>query len=426
MITPAKMTVDLRMRKTALRYWICQILGWGGWTSLTLFFVFLYASSAYLAPAQKRKIFFAVLIIELLCNIFSTHLLRLVLKKINWIRFSTQRVIILFLVAVVLTGLLSYYGAKVTAVSTGYSLVGYEKNEDLRTAKSKEKALITLAGPSYYSRDLNDPKETATRLQVENIKSATGWYRDPTGQWKYQDQHRGRYWWDLIFTFLLISLWLLLYMVWHYLERNRKDEIDKISLEKTVKELELKTIKSHINPHFIFNALNSIRALVDENPQRARTSITELSNILRSSMQVEKMETVPLEKELSIVKDYLALEYMRFEERLRVEMDIDPDTLDQPVPPMMLQTLVENAIKHGISRKINGGFVKIISKFTDDHFELIVRNNGPSDETLGEEGFGIKSTRDRIRYLYQGKAVFNISRIRENEIEVKVIMPALL
>ncbi|MDE3212746.1 MAG: histidine kinase, partial [Bacteroidota bacterium] len=169
-------------------------------------------------------------------------------------------------------------------------------------------------------------------------------------------------------------------MVWHYLERNQKDEIDKISLEKTVKELELKTIKSHINPHFIFNALNSIRALVDENPQRARTSITELSNILRSSMQVEKMETVPLEKELSIVKDYLALEFMRFEERLHVDMDIDPDTLDQPVPPMMLQTLVENAIKHGISRKINGGFVKIISKFTDDLFELIVINNGPPDE----------------------------------------------
>ncbi|MDE3211927.1 MAG: histidine kinase, partial [Bacteroidota bacterium] len=227
-------------------------------------------------------------------------------------------------------------------------------------------------------------------MQVENIRRTTGWYRDRKGDWKYQDQHRGRYWWDLIFTFLLISLWLLLYMVWHYLERNRNDEIDKISLEKTVKELELRTIKSHINPHFIFNALNSIRALVDENPQRARTSITELSNILRSSMQVEKMETVPLEKELSIVKDYLALESMRFEERLHVEMEIDPDTLDQPVPPMMLQTLVENAIKHGISRKINGGFVKIISKFTDDHFELVVINNGPPDESLGEEGFGIK------------------------------------
>src|SRR5205085_9378123 len=102
------------------------------------------------------------------------------------------------------------------------------------------------------------------------------------------------------------------------------------------KELELKTIKSHINPHFIFNALNSIRALVDENPERARTAITELSNILRSSMQAEKLETVPFERELNIVKDYLALEHIRFEDRLRIEYQIDEDTLDQPVPPMKI------------------------------------------------------------------------------------------
>ena len=115
-------------------------------------------------------------------------------------------------------------------------------------------------------------------------------------------------------------------------------------MEALVKSLELNTIKAHINPHFIFNALNSIRALIDENPQRARNAITELSNILRSSMQTEKMETVPFERELNIVKDYLALENMRFEDRLKVEYDIDEDTLNQPVPPMMLQTLVENAI----------------------------------------------------------------------------------
>ncbi len=122
--------------------------------------------------------------------------------------------------------------------------------------------------------------------------------------------------------------------------------------------MSLERLKSHINPHFIFNSLNSIRALVDENPERARTAITELSNILRSSMQVEKMETVPLNKELDIVKDYLALEQMRFEERLKIELDIDEDTLNQPVPPMMLQTLVENAIKHGISKHYKWGVCK--------------------------------------------------------------------
>ena len=110
--------------------------------------------------------------------------------------------------------------------------------------------------------------------------------------------------------------------------------------------------------------------------QRARKAITELSNILRSSMQAEKLETVPLEKELNIVKDYLALENMRFEDRLKIEYEIDEDTLDQPVPPMMLQTLVENAIKHGISKQINGGVVKVISDFKDDYHELVVQNTG--------------------------------------------------
>ena len=147
-------------------------------------------------------------------------------------------------------------------------------------------------------------------------------------------------------------------------------------MESLVKELQLKTIKSHINPHFIFNALNSIRALVDENPERARTAITELSNILRSSMQAEKTETTTLEKELSIVKDYLELEQIRFEDRLKVEYDIDEDTLDQQVPPMMLQTLVENAIKHGISKQLNGGLIRVTSDFTDRHHELIVENTG--------------------------------------------------
>jgi LytS/YehU family sensor histidine kinase len=104
----------------------------------------------------------------------------------------------------------------------------------------------------------------------------------------------------------LILIWNMIYYIYHYVERNRHQQMDTYRLETMVKELELKTIKAHINPHFIFNSLNSIRALVDENPARARKAITELSNILRSSMQAEKLETVPLKQELDIVSDYLA------------------------------------------------------------------------------------------------------------------------
>ena len=412
------------MHKTTLRYWICQVLGWGGWTSLSIITVYLYASDMYLKPDEKKQVFFAMLLIEFLWFILGTHVLRYGLKKIQWIKLSSNRVIALFIIGVSLTGLLCYYGAKYTAMLTGFSLVQYEKNADLKVAIEREKAL-NLAGTNYFINDANDPKDSINYLAAQNIKRSTGWYRNHNGEWQYEDQHKGRFWRDIIFTFILIALWLLLYMVWHYLERNRKDEVDKLSLEKTVKELELNTIKSHINPHFIFNSLNSIRALVDENPQRARTAITELSNILRSSMQVEKMETVPLHKELDIVKDYLALEQMRFEERLKIVMDIDEDTLEQPVPPMMLQTLVENAIKHGISKKIKGGVVKVISRFTNHHFELVVQNTGWLEEEPVEEGFGLKSTRDRLKFLFQGKADFNIRSINGSEVEARIIMPVL-
>jgi sensor histidine kinase YesM len=226
----------------------------------------------------------------------------------------------------------------------------------------------------------------------------------------------------------LILIWNLIYYLYHYVESNRRQQLDTLRLEAIVKSLELQTIKSHINPHFIFNSLNSIRALVDENPARARTAITELSNILRSSLQVEKMETVPLKQELDIVRDYLALEHIRFEERLKVDFNIHEETLNQPIPPMMLQTLVENAIKHGISKQINGGYVNISSAYFNGHFELTVKNSGilTNSHTQNSDGFGIKSTKDRLGLLFQNNAQFNITSIEgENMVECKITMPVV-
>ena len=228
---------------------------------------------------------------------------------------------------------------------------------------------------------------------------------------------------NTINSFFILLIWNLIYYTYHYVERNRKQELNTLRLQSLVKELELKTIKSHINPHFIFNALNSIRALVDENPVRARTAITELSNILRSSMQAEKLETVSLEKELGIVNDYLALEKMRFEERLLIEMEIDPQTLQRPVPPMMLQTLVENAIKHGISRQVKGGRVRILSRYAGNHLELLVQNSGQLNGFISQDGFGIRSTQDRLNLLYQGRATFHIRNVDAETVESRIVMP---
>ena len=224
-------------------------------------------------------------------------------------------------------------------------------------------------------------------------------------------------------NYFIFFVWNLIYFVYHHIQRNRKREMDNLRLESLVKELELKTIKSHINPHFIFNSLNSIRALVDENPQRARTAITELSKILRSSLKVEQNETASLASELDIVKDYLALEKLRFEERLSVHYNIDPATLNETLPPMMLQTLVENAIKHGISKKIEGGFVEISSHINEGNLAITVKNAGVLEPTTSADGFGIRGTRERLNYLYNGFASFNIRQLPDEIVETTVNIP---
>src|SRR5690606_4606773 len=153
---------------------------------------------------------------------------------------------------------------------------------------------------------------------------------------------------------------------------------------------------------------------------RARTAITELSSILRSSMKADKSESVPLDKELSIIKDYLALENMRFEDRLKVIYEIDEKTLPLPVPPMMLQTLVENAIKHGISKQIHGGIVKIVSVIKNGFHQLSVQNTGYLNGYAGSDGFGVSSTTDRLNLMYGNKAKFELRQASPTLVEANV------
>jgi hypothetical protein len=411
------------MNQTATRYWTCQLIGWGTWAALQVFAAYVYADDYYLTPDKKKEVFFVALFIEIGWCILATHLLRTVLKKFNWIKLPIRQVALIVLAGIISTALLINYAGKATAKATGYSFEQYVINEKRQKAEQMEKTM-GVSGTSYYDGQRLKAGDSSGYIAGQKIKKSTGWSRNESGEWNYVEVPKGREFWNIFMTMILVTLWLLIYVVWHYMEKNRNDQVDKLKLESLVKELELKTIKSHINPHFIFNALNSIRALVDENPARARTAITELSNILRSSMHAEKLETVPLHKELDIVKDYLALEQMRFEERLQVTFEIDEDTLDQPVPPMMLQTLVENAIKHGISKQINGGAITIKSDFIGDHHEIAVVNTGQLNGQVNGDGFGLKSTQDRLNLLYQDKAKFHIRNLSNKMVESKIVMPA--
>jgi len=221
----------------------------------------------------------------------------------------------------------------------------------------------------------------------------------------------------------VIFIWNCIYFIYHYVAQARQNQLDNLKLEALVKSLELKTIKSHINPHFIFNALNSIRALIDEDPVRARKAITALSNILRSSMISDQQELITLEKEMDIVKDYLDLELIRFEDRLKVTYEIDEETLDHPIPPMMLQTLVENAIKHGISKSITSGEIRIASADQLSSYHLSVVNTGKLSSTSDKEGFGLQSTSNRLSLLFGDRATFRIEQKDEQFVEANLSIP---
>lgn len=228
---------------------------------------------------------------------------------------------------------------------------------------------------------------------------------------------------NMFTSFIYFFIWNCIYFIYHYVSETRKNQLDNLKLEALVKSLELKTIKSHINPHFIFNALNSIRALIDEDPNRARQAVTGLSKLLRSSMQSDQQEIISLERELDTVKDYLALEFIRFEDRLKLVYQIDEITLDHPIPPMMLQTLVENAIKHGISKTIEGGEITVSTKAHADQYELRVVNSGKLNLNEGHEGFGLASTTNRLNLIFGDKASFTINQIAPELVEAKVIIP---
>lgn len=209
--------------------------------------------------------------------------------------------------------------------------------------------------------------------------------------------------------------WVLSYTAYHYVEENRNAEIEKILLKTNIRETEAKVLRSQLNPHFVFNALNSIRALVYENPTKAQQGITQLSNLLRNSLLADRRKTVELREEIKTVEDYLALEKVRYEDRLTCRIDLDGRTLFWQVPPMMLQTLVENAIKHGVSTAVGGGFVEVRSNIVTDKLHILIRNTGVLGDKEASGGFGLANTAQRLELLYGPEAQFQIFQEDDND-----------
>jgi hypothetical protein len=228
---------------------------------------------------------------------------------------------------------------------------------------------------------------------------------------------------------ILFGVWYCVYFFYHLFERFNRSELERAQLAASAKEAELRSLKSQVNPHFIFNSLNSLRALIDEDPARARQSVTQLANLLRYSLQSGQLETVPFEDELRVVNDYLALEQVRHEERLRVRLDVAPDTLQLPIPPMLLQTLVENAVKYGISTQREGGEIAIVARQEGSALRLQVINPGSLPDASrrakasASTGMGLKNASDRLRLLFGERATLNLRSATPDSVVAEAVRP---
>jgi len=308
--------------KTRHAYWLCQVLGWGGYSLLSA-----WGSAQSVGWTREIVVGFGLYV---LYSILLSHLLRGYVRRRGWL-VPVPRYGLLFLAAWI-TGLI-------------------------------QAALVILVNVSIVGRRSDFLKPSLAFGGGLGISAVTiGW----------------------MVTYIAVTAG----------RRSRERQL-------ALRDAELRALELQINPHFLFNSLNSIRALVLENPPLAQDLLTRLANILRYNLHRDASHTVPLSSELEAAADYLALESARFEDRLRIHSAIAGETRSLPVPPMLLQTLVENAVKHGISTLPAGGELHLSSALENGFLLLRVENPGRLGSSReGPSGLGLQNLRDRLRILY--------------------------
>jgi two-component system LytT family sensor kinase len=351
-------------------YWLCQLIGW---TCFTL---------TYNNIRMDGFKFHADLItdIQIYQEIFSgilyTHLLRAYLRHQKLISRSTGRGLIKVWIAVIITGFM---------LALTYSLVAIYSAGDFKDT---------------YDGFKNGTKTIAPGVLMTIIFMVL-W-----GAWS-----------------LVVWVWTLIYMT----IKRRTLQQQELEGENRLRKTELENIKAKLNPHFLFNSLSSIRSLIAENPDRAQLAVGELAEVLRSAIMAEQQELVSLGEELEVLQHYLSIEKIRFEERLSVICEIPESMYSLQVPHMMLQTLVENAIKHGIAQRVEGGHIHIYARQSFvDHYFIYIENTGELKTDNLNNGFGISGTVKRLALLYKGAALFDITAVGNHLVKATLKLPVAL
>ena len=232
------------------------------------------------------------------------------------------------------------------------------------------------------------------------------------------------YWDPILLTGLrLMSIWILAYHLYYYYQKEVVTAKENAKLSLIAKQVQLDNLSAQLNPHFLFNSLNSIKSLVIENPATARRAIDLLSDLLRSSLYEKDKDLITIKDELALVKDYIELEKLRFEERLIINISIDKTLEHFKIPTLSIQLLVENAIKHGIDKIIGGGLVTV--KITKKKNQLYIQVQNPGKLSLNKlsKGLGLRNLKERLKIQYKNQASFELIELDNNTVVATIILP---
>lgn len=209
---------------------------------------------------------------------------------------------------------------------------------------------------------------------------------------------------------IMLGLWCTIYLLRAEFQKRRNSEIAHWQLQAQLKENELEFLRSQINSHFLFNAINNLRSLIKEDPEQAREGLANLSVLLRGLLNNDGQQLVSLREEMEWVRGYLSLESLQFEDRLTTSITLDESLINAKLPPLILQTLVENAVKHGIAARRAGGHLQIdIKKINSTHWRILVTNPLPEfQSTHAGNKIGLRNARERLLIAFGEQASLNL------------------
>lgn len=346
---------------TQRAYWLCQLVGWGLYGAARSYSVVLIGEVSWLRATVAAAVVIST-------GIILSHGLRLFMRRRGWRGMPLARRIPRVIAASLILG---------TPPALLLVLLG---------AAPSQSDLIPLGPPAW---------QPFVPFLIEPLNMSA-----------------------------VFLLWTAIYFGALTFREHKARALREAELARVLQATELRLLKSQLNPHFLFNALNAVRALIADEPARAQDAVTQLARTLRYTLGSGQGELVTLDQELATVEDYLALEALRLGERLRVDMDVAPQARKVRIPIMLMQTLVENAIKHGIGELPEGGVLHIRARTADGVLLLEVEN--PRPEPPGQrtpEGIGLLNAQRRLHLLFGAKATLNLDLSEPARALARVSLP---